>query len=60
MLIRSITLFNFSKIKSESIFQMAEYNSFNYDFNKTEPYYDRNNDIITFKKDTNNRSIRRY
>ena len=52
MLIRSITLFNFSKIKSESIFQMAEYNSFNYDFNKTEPYYDRNNDIITFKKDT--------
>ena len=51
MLIRSITLFNFSKIKSESIFQMAEYNSFNYDFNKTEPYYDRNNDIITFKKD---------
>ena len=52
MLIRSITLFNFSKIKSESIFQMAEYNSFNYNFNKTEPYYDRNNDIITFKKDT--------
>ena len=52
MLIRSITLFNFSKIKSESIFQMAEYNSFNYDFNKTEPYYDRNNDIINFKKDT--------
>ena len=51
MLIRSITLFNFSKIKSESIFQMAEYNSFNYNFNKTEPYYDRNNDIITFKKD---------
>ena len=52
MLIRSITLFNFSKIKSESIFQMAEYNSFNYDFNKIEPYYDRNDDIITVKKDT--------
>ena len=52
MLIKSITLFHFSKIKSESIFQMAEYNSFNYDFSKTEPYYDRNDDIITVKKDT--------
>ena len=31
---------------------MAEYNSFNYDFSKTEPYYDRNDDIITVKKDT--------
>ena len=52
MLITSITLFHCSKIKSENSFQMAEYNSFNYDFNKTEPYYDRNNDIITLKKDT--------
>ena len=52
MLIKSITLFHFSKIKSESIFQMAEYNSFNYDFSKIEPYYDRNDDIITVKKDT--------
>ena len=40
-----VTLFSFSKIKSNMVFQIAEYNSFNKDLTKIEPNYDKNDDI---------------
>ena len=36
MIEKTIDLFNFSKIKSECIYQMADYNMFKYDFNNCE------------------------
>ena len=46
-----VTLFSFSKIKSNMVFQIAEYNSFNKDLTKIEPNYDKNDDINILKKD---------
>ena len=50
-MLTSLTLFNFSKIKSERIFRISEYNSFNHDFSKSESYNGKNDDKTTIKEE---------
>jgi len=43
-MLTSLTLFDFSKIKSEYVFQLSEYNSFNYEFSESDSYNAKNDD----------------
>ena len=58
-MLTSLTLFNFSKIKSEQVFRISEYNSFNYEFSKSEPYKGKNDDIATIKEDPSSHYIKK-
>ena len=58
-MLTSLTLFNFSKIKSEQVFRISEYNSFNYEFSKSEPYKRKNDDIATIKEDPSSHYIKK-
>jgi len=58
-MLTSLTLFNFSKIKSEQVFRISEYNSFNYEFSKSEPYNRKNDDIATIKEDPSSHYIKK-
>ena len=58
-MLTNLILFNFSKIKSEQVFRISEYNSFNYEFSKSEPYNGKNDDIITIKEDPSNHYIKK-
>ena len=58
-MLTSLTLFNFSKIKSEQVFRISEYNSFNYEFSKSEPYNGKNDDIATIKEDPSSHYIKK-
>ena len=58
-MLTSLTLFNFSKIKSEHVFRISEYNSFNYEFSKSEPYNGTNDDIAAIKEDPSSHYIKK-
>lgn len=58
-MLTSLTLFNFSKIKSEQVFRISEYNSFNYEFSKSESYNGKNVDIATIKEDPSSHYIKK-
>ena len=58
-MLTSLTLFNFSKIKSDYVFRISEYNSFYYDFSKSESYNDKSYDITIIKKDPSSHYIKK-
>ena len=59
MLEKTIDLFNFSKIKSECIYHMADYNMFKYDFSNNEQISSKNTYINSPMKDTRRHYIKK-
>ena len=50
-MLTSLALFDFSKIKSDYVFQISEYNSFYYHFSESESYSAKNGDMPSLKED---------